>query len=213
MPSLSRSYNLSNHQSSAERITIAFLLFDVIPAPEFFFQLRDEAVLSTQLVMCVSEKANASCAAILSAIEVNLSFRPVPLKIITFLTSTNSSLVELGTEHIHKVNTLGHEMWKFVKKDQCLDLLFRAMLGTDMNGLVFFKGGVDIQLTFHGMRTAFVHSFHMAVPKPFEVVLSLTALVHTDSTIKDRNLNIHRTYKAGSHITVTVSLLWAMWKQ
>lgn len=59
---------------------------------------------SKQFFHGVSENTNDPCAAIVSMMEYKATHRTSTGRVSTFLTSTNSSLVELGTEEIRKVN-------------------------------------------------------------------------------------------------------------
>lgn len=88
-----------------------------------------------------------------------------------------------------------------------------SLLGPEMNEFAFLKGGIYIPAPLQVLRGTFVNSFHMSVCTALAIFLYLESSGHTDGMIKDKNIKTHPTYKTGNHITITVSVVSAVWKK
>lgn len=198
---------MSNLQSSAVNRTITVIFYDITNTSELFAQFLDGAVLSNEFLKWISEKPNAVCTAIMSAIDGKCFRRATLVKASTLLTRTNGALVEFGTEQIRQEEILAHAMRKLVEKEQCVAFLVRAVLGADMNGVASMKDGMQLQSSLQEELTALFHSFSKPDATAFQVVLYCTALVHSDGMIRDKKISTHLRFKEGNCVHIAVSLL------
>lgn len=146
-------------------------------------------------------------------IEGKATRRTVAVMLSTFLPSTKSALVQLGRQYKIQVNTLLHAMRKFMKNDPRLYFMFRAVMGTELNGFSVVKYGTSMQLALHGIRTTLFHYIYMVDLTAFDVFLYLTEVVHIKATLREKKLDTWSTYAVGTPIGIADYLVSRAWKK
>lgn len=113
--------------------TVLLLFYDATNISEFFGQFTGEAFTTNWFLKLVFEKTNAPCTGIGSAMDDKIARQLAPVTDSAFFTTTTHRLVELRTEQSQQVETLPHEIRKFVKNEHYLAFMFRPVLRCDMN--------------------------------------------------------------------------------
>lgn len=77
---------------------------------------------------------------------------------------------------------------------------------SDVNGFGEVNGGTLIQFSEEGMGTTLVYFHDMVLPTVFDVLSYVTRIMNIDRIVRNRKLNIYRTYAVWTRIGIAVSL-------